>query len=474
MIKKMESSPTRTVGLAPLFLLLIKLMLSLPKEINEVFTPFKVLFVQQRSWHKAQLMLVGALLCRGQRTVSQVLRVMGLEQERQYGKYYRMLSRVGWSGLAAAQILLGLIVALLGSGETVVIGIDETLERRWGKQIWGLGIYRDGVKSSLKHTAKSTGVRWQVMQVLLKLPWSHRVWGLPFFTLIVPSQAAAQQSHRPSRSSLDWAICMVRVVNRWLKRHWVCVADGAYGNAKFGWACRVQGVSLVARLPWKANLYDFAPTMPPRYRGRRRTKGFRLPSMQQLESLTFESGAFHILPWYGGGRALRQLVTGTAVWDVDGYPPLPLRWVLVIDPTGKQPPTALFSTSFLLSARDIVELYVARWSLEVTFEETRAHLGVQSQRQWAKAATTRTTPVLLGLFSLTCLMSIRLHARSPLVPRSAAWYAKPEVTFSDLLEAVRTSLWRARLVPRPALHLAPVLSLNEEREQLIQLLASTF
>jgi len=180
------------------------------------------------------------------------------------------------------------------------------------------------------------------------------------------------------------------------------------------------------------------------------------------------------LRWYGGTHALRQLVSGTAVWDVEGYPPLPLRWVLVIDPTGAHPPTALFSTSLILTPADIVELYVSRWSLEVTFEETRAHLGVQSQRQWSKAATTRTTPVLLALFSLICLIGYRLHAIHPLTPRTTAWYAKAEPTFADVLESVRTSLWRTRLVPRLALSLTPGLSLDAEREQLIQLLASSF
>ncbi len=215
--------------------------------------------------------------------------------------------------------------------------------------------------------------------------------------------------------------------------------------------------------------------MPKSYPGRRRTKGVRLPSMQQhLDNLCFESGKFHILNWYGGTHALRQLVTGTAVWDVDGYPPLPLRWVLVIDPTGQYPPTPLFSTSLILTATEIVELYVSRWSLEVTFEEARAHLGIQSQRQWSKAATTRTTPVLLALFSLICLIAYRLHALQPLSPRTTAWYTKAELTFADLLSRVRTSLWRSRLFPRPALNPTPVLFLDAQREQLIQLLASCF
>jgi hypothetical protein len=142
-------------------------MFNLTDEVASVLAPFQILFVQQRSWQKAQEMLVGAILCRGKRTVSRVLTVMGLAQSPQYGKYYRVLNRVGWSGLKGAQILLGMILALLTPGKSIVIGIDETLERRWGKQIWGLGIYRDAVKSSHKHIVKSSGIRWQVMQVLL-------------------------------------------------------------------------------------------------------------------------------------------------------------------------------------------------------------------------------------------------------------------------------------------------------------------
>jgi len=451
-------------------------MYTLAKEVSEVLSPFQALFVQQRSWQKAQSMLVGAILCRGKRTVSRVLTVMGLAQSNSYGKYYRVLSRVGWSGLAGARILLGMILALLSPRQAIVIGIDETLERRWGSKIWGRGIYRDAVKSSVKHQVKSSGVRWQVMQVLLPLPWSQRVWGLPFLSVMVPSKETPRVGGRGYKSSLDWATQMVSVVSHWLRRSWICVADGGYGNAKFGWACRRHGVSLVARLPWKASLYDFAPTAPPRrLRGRPRTKGCRQLSMQQqLDSVKFESGRFHTLRWYGGGYALRQLVTGTAVWDVDGYPPLPLRWVLVIDPTGQQPPAPLFSTNLLLEADEIVELFVSRWSLEVTFEEARAHLGFQSQRQWSKAATTRTTPVILALFSLVCLIAYRLDAVTPISPHTTAWYAKSDLTFADLLAAVRCSLWQSHLFSKPSLPPSFALFSDPDREHLIQLLASPF
>jgi hypothetical protein len=211
---------------------------------------------------------------------------------------------------------------------------------------------------------------------------------------------------------------------------------------------------------------------------------------QQLEAVKFESGRFHILRWYGGGHTLRQLVTGTAVWDVDGYPPLPLRWVLVIDPTGQQPPAPLFSTNLLLEADEIVELFVSRWSLEVTFadaiapreprralhqaEEAHAHLGFQSQRQWSKSATTRTTPVILALFSLVCLIAYRLDAVNPISPHATAWYPKSDLTFADLLATVRCSLWQSHLFSRPSLPLSLALFSHTDREHLIQLLASPF
>jgi hypothetical protein len=110
----------------------------------------------------------------------------------------------------------------------------------------------------------------------------------------------------------------------------------------------------------------------------------------------------------------------------------------------------------------------------VTFEEARAHLGFPSQRQWAKAATTRTTPVILAIFSLICLIAHRLHAATPLAPHSTAWYSKSELTFADLLDAVRLCLCRAHFFSRPAFHSALALFSDDEREQLIQLLTVPF
>jgi DDE superfamily endonuclease len=287
------------------------------------------------------------------------------------------------------------------------------------------------------------------------------LWALPFFTVLAASKGANAKAGKRHKTTVDWACQMVVQVSRWLKRAWICVADGGYGNLKLGWACRHNGVSLISRLRWDANLYDFAPAYDPHRPGKKRTKGVRLPNLyqrlaqinaptptspvvnplQHWEQFAPPQRIIATLKWDGGRSVVRHLDTGTAVWDVSGDRPLPIRWVLVIDPQGQEPPAALFSTNLALSPQFIVETFVARWSLEVTFEETRAHLGLQTQRHWSKLATQRTTPVILVLFSSTCLIAQVLHQTQPLQPRSTAWYHKANTTFSDVLERVRAHLW---------------------------------
>jgi hypothetical protein len=121
-------------------------------------------------------------------------------------------------------------------------------------------------------------------------------------------------------------------------------------------------------------------------------------------------------------------------------PPLPICWVLLRDPSGKRRPCALFCTDPSAAPRQIIAWYVSRWQIEVTFEEARCHLGLETQRQWSTRAITGTTPCLLGLFSLVLLLAYRLSPKA-LPTRQAAWYAKRTPTFADALAVVRRQLW---------------------------------
>jgi hypothetical protein len=153
--------------------------------------------------------------------------------------------------------------------------------------------------------------------------------------------------------------------------------------------------------------------------------------------------------WYRDDRCELDLASGTGLWYRPGSQIVPLRWVLVRDPSGARPIQAFFSTDTALSPEDILAFFVRRWQVEVTFAEVRAHLGVETQRQWSEPAILRTTPALLGLYSLISLWAIEPLSEDA-DPYAAAWYAKTRFTFSDATAAVRLKIWIGDIYSRSA------------------------
>ena len=139
---------------------------------------------------------------------------------------------------------------------------------------------------------------------------------------------------------------------------------------------------------------------------------------------------------------------------------MPLRWVLIKDPTGRIPPMALLCTDQEQDAQNIINFFIRRWTLEVTFEEVRRHLGVESQRQWSDLAIARTTPVLMGLFSIVTLWAHKLQRQHGIVAQRSAWYQKQHPTFSDAIALVRKQLWQRQQFSTSPLQ-AQVNNLNE-------------
>jgi len=242
----------------------------------------------------------------------------------------------------------------------------------------------------------------------------------------------------------QWAGQLLGLIHRRLpKREVVVVADSSYAVlALLQQVSDTPGVSLITRLRLDAALYDPAPPRAPRQNGRPRKKGARRPTLQQvLAELHTPWTLLTVNNWYGGGAREVEVCTDTAVWYHTGLPPVALRWVLIRDPHGEFEPQALLSTQLAYSPAQILAWFVRRWTMEVTLEEARAHLGLETQRQWSDLAISRTTPTLFGLYSLVTLMThTLLQSQSPVV-RTAAWYAKARPTFSDALAMVRRELW---------------------------------
>ena len=419
-------------------------MLTLPVELVPLIVSFAPFF-SQRVFEHAKLLLVGAILAVGKRTVTSALRVMGLGQEAHFQNYHRVLNRARWSPLALSRVLLQLLVDTLLPEGPLVIGLDDTLERRRGAKIRAKGVYRDGVRSSHSHFVKATGLRWLCAMLLVEIGWAGRVWALPFLTVLCPSERYHQQWGHRHKKLTDWARQIIRLLGRWLPhRTLVFVADSTYAAIDLlKQASTRAGVSLITRLRLDAALYDPAPPRQKGQNGRPRLKGARRPTLQQvLEAAKTRWTQVTVKDWYGGGQREVEVSTATAVWYHSGLPPVEIRWVLIRDPRGEFEPQALLSTCLSHTPEQVLEWFVRRWTMEVTLEEARQHLGIETQRQWNDLAIGRTTPALFGLYSLVTLMAQQLRKTEASVVRTAAWYAKEQPTFSDAIAWVRRHLWK--------------------------------
>lgn len=429
-------------------------MPSLPTEFIVLMIEFQDLF-SKRVFPHVTLMVAGAILAPGARTIASVLRIMGLSHEHRFHKYHRLLSQARWSPRQAAFVLLRLLLHRLAPTGPLIFGLDDTLERRWGKKIKARGIYRDSVRSSKGHFVKASGLRWLSMMLLVEVPWAKRIWALPFLTVLTPSQRYHQQQGRRHKKLTDYARQMILQLRRWLPdRVLIVVADSSFAALDLLSAVS-EHVGVITRLRLDAALYEPAPPRRPGQMGRPRKKGKRLPTLAQVVAARQTRWQAVVLSqWYGHTDRAMELATGTCLWFHYGKPAVPIRWVLLRDPSGRLKPAALLSTNRGLSAVEIVHSFVRRWSVEVTFEEVRAHLGVETQRQWSDLAIARSTPVLLGLFSMVTLLADGLKEQNKLTVRRAAWYPKTVPTFSDALACVRlfgkSVGSRARALFRPA------------------------
>jgi hypothetical protein len=419
-------------------------MATFPSDLAPIILAFQPLMLN-RTWKHAVVLLVGAILAPGKRTVCSVLRIMGLRQERHFQNYHRVLNRAKWDLRCGSRILLAALLERFSPRGPLLFGIDDTIERRWGPKIRARGIYRDPVRSSDQHFVKASGLRWLSLMLLVRVPWAQRVWALPVMTSLAPSQRYYQNGKRKPKTLLDWARQQCLQLRRWLpQRKLTLVADGAFASLGFLGQLRAASIVCITRLRLDARLYQPPPTRVRRVAGRPRKVGARLPSLQARLSHPRTPWKKTFVPnWYGGTGRTVQFCSDTAIWYHGGLPPAHIRWVLIRDPKNRFDPIALLSTDPSAAPVEIIGAYVCRWQMEVTFQESRAHLGVETQRQWSDKAIARSTPLLLALFSLVTLMATRLRGRNRVSVRKAAWYRKPIPTFSDALAAVRKRFWTA-------------------------------
>jgi hypothetical protein len=397
----------------------------------------------------------GALLCLNRRTVCAALRAVDGAADKGFSRFHRFLSQAAWSGLTGSRTLLGLLLAaFVANGQPMVVVVDDTIERRRGQQIRAKGIYRDPVRSSRGFFVKVEGLRWLSFQLAVRPGFASRTWGLPFLTVLCRSERADAKRQRRHQTVPEKAAWGMRLIARWCPgRRLVMVGDGAFASLALFRTLRSDAVC-VARCRMDARFFNPPSPRQSGQKGRPRVVGTRqlTPKTRSVRKAT-KWVRMTIPGWRAADGTMGRdvdVTTGTALWNAHGIT-LPVRWVLTRDPTGRAETRTFVCSEPQRSAAEILTWYAMRWAGEVTFEEARRHLGVETQRQWSDLAIQRTTPLLFGLFSLVTLWTSDLAARTGTLPMlGAAWYKKPDPTFADCLAAIRRILWAEEAV-RPLL-----------------------
>ena len=288
-------------------------MPTLPAELLPLIVEFAPLF-SKPVWERAKILLVGAILAVGKRTVTACLRVTGKSQDKRFQNYHRVLNRARWSALRASQVLLRMLVTTFAPSGELIIGIDDTIERRRGEKIKAKGIYRDPVRSSQSHFVKASGLRWLCSMLLVEVPWAGCVWGLPFLTVLCPSERYYQGKKRRHQRLTDRAWQIIQLIVRWLPdRHLVFVGDSSFAVLDLLYlVSSTPGVDMITRLRLDAQLYDPAPKRKAGQTGRPRVKGARRPSPQQvLDNPKTKWTKIEVDHWYGGQKRIVEVYTET-------------------------------------------------------------------------------------------------------------------------------------------------------------------
>jgi DDE superfamily endonuclease len=390
-------------------------------------------------------LMLGAILTTGRRTITNMLRAIRGLAPGHPSSYHHVFSRRRWSLWPLARGLAGLLLRRWAPAGTIGLAGDDTVDEHRGPNVYGKGRHRDPVRSTQSYTAYRWGHKWVVLSILVHFPFAKRPWALPVLVALYRSPAWSQQNQRRHKTPARLLRQLVAALLRWFpQRHFTLAGDGGFGShemAVFAHRHR-RRLTLVSRFVPDARLYQPPPVaVGKRPAHRPRKKGERLPSPEAAVAATAaqDRGALNV-SWYGGGRRDIEVVTGTGSWYRSGEDLVPLRWVFVHDRTGTHRDDYLLSTDVQMTSATLVETFTGRWSIETTFQEMRAYLGLETTRGWKEATVLRLAPCLFGLHSVVAVLYALLPKRSRAVAR-VEWPGKVETTFSDAITTVRRWLW---------------------------------
>lgn len=419
-----------------------------PTLISDFAEKFRPVFTKPTLQRMGDL-LCGALVKKGKRTFTSILAFILPFVKGHWSNFYRLFSRPAWSNWSTARVIATLLMELVPQDQRVVIVADGTVNEHPGRKVYGKGKHRDAVHSSQSFTAYKWGHRWIVLAVAVSIPGITRAWALPLVMALSRPPEVSEAENRTHKKPVVLLRQLMNILRKWFPdRPFVLVVDGEFSSHHLaGWARKhCKTVTLIGRFYGDACLYSPPPTDSGK--GRPRQKGDKLPKPE--ERVTEQKSQKKTVSWYGGGQRRVGLRSGVGLWYRSGQGLAWLRWVHVEDLEKTHRPDYFFCTDGRLSMQQIVEYYTMRWSLEVTFEESRAHLGWGSRRVRVKDSVLRSDPWLLMLYSVVSYLYLQLlKAENNCPVMSFPWYKKEEATFSDALLAVRGCIWEEWLLHTP-------------------------
>src|ERR1700730_8851670 len=345
------------------------------------------------------VLALATILTVGGRTVCNLLRTLGALAPGHPSSYHRVFCQRRWSSWRLARALAGWVFDhLVPQGRIRLVG-DDTVDEHPGDKVFGKGCHRDPVRSTHSFTAFRWGHKWVVLAVLVRFPFTRRLWALPLLVALYRSEADNAQAGRRHKTPARLLRQLCCVLLRWFRtRSFVLAGDDNYGSHELArFASRRRGrLTLVSKFHPDAQLYE--PPPPYAGHGRPRVKGAKVSTPEQVVAASART-PLHVA-WYGGGQRDVEIVSGTGWWYQAGQGLVAVRWVFVHDLTGSHRDEYFFTTEVTLSAQEVIEIYVARWNEETTFQEMRSYLGLETTRGWKERTVLRMAPCLFGLYTV--------------------------------------------------------------------------
>lgn len=435
-------------------------MPNLPHAMIAILITFAPLF-SRPVFNNALELMVAHFLCTGRRTITNLLRRIGKDQDNKFTKYFYVIRKAKWSPFQSSKILILLIIErLLPKNSQIEINIDAHLNRRRGPKIKGLGYHRDALASSKWQKVLTTGHNWLVATICIRMFGSKYKWSLPFLSYLLtpekPLSSSLNQADLKGKvrhKKMTRVTCQIILqIRRWLgpERSIVVVADSAFSCREICKACIKHNVIFCTQLRLDASLYDFPPRKANKERGRPRIVGARLPNLETLINDKKQRWVRLFVPWYNDKSKELDVLTGTCLWYHNTVGGVPIRWVLTKDPSGEGKPTAILITDFRISAEQAIAFYVGRWPIETTFQEINKHLGLETIHTWSDLSVNRTAPAIIASYSIACLVVNQAVKDTgiEITPETSAWYSKSTVTFSDVMIYLKLLILNKKYFPQ--------------------------